>query len=687
MKMIKYKNSRFFQIVFLIIVLMISSWIFCSFSYADASIHDVEENDLIPISNDPLTQMLQSAIQNEAITSYEYLYNLDGSPDYLCITYPVGGYAIFVKDTLEMLESSPYGASPYSNLTGDKYYAGPTNYFLKNNNTKGVGQFLNILTGNITSISNSDAKNYAQQTRQLFSNYSYDINQVLISNSNETTRSNTSSVPGIYDYDYIIPDSASGTWIPNRHYFEVNPTHGDNTGTVGNENGGTCLVVASQILLAYHNYFNDRRIVENTMLNGYNDVSETFTQPEKNPNLCTDPMEMTADTTGTRSSKTSENSFYRMLVLRFMEPGQYGMAFVDAEPKIEDYLSTRLPSNAYTVNSNFGTTADHNAIIAEINAGRPVFIGMSESLSGAGHAVVGYGYQNYTYPTGEGTYLGYVVHAGEIDMNCIWINSAWCNGYLSMQVSHEHNYTTVGPIGYNYNRIESKCTICGHRTDSVTHITEDEGFVERTLSLPQNGMRYKEFQLSFTTSGNRIVQSVRNKSGLRMYLYDTNYNLLAYSNEGGANGPFINYGFVANQSYILKLELGTHVTDDTFSITYAYSMINAMNYEQLTSYDADDTMESIDLESGRVFLVTFTANSTGYHTFECWGAEGEGVPKIYLLDPYGGSTTVEGTYDPLTGKTTCLKKLYRTFVYTVVICFDDVVAQDDSTIYLRITEG
>ena len=48
-------------------------------------------------------------------------------------------------------------------------------------------------------------------------------------------------------------------YISNANYFLLNPQHKKNDGS-DNENG-TCTTVAIQMLLGYHNYYSDRRII------------------------------------------------------------------------------------------------------------------------------------------------------------------------------------------------------------------------------------------------------------------------------------------------------------------------------------------------------------------------------------------------------------------------------------------
>ena len=62
-----------------------------------------------------------------------------------------------------------------------------------------------------------------------------------------------------------------------------------------------------------------------------------------------------------------------------------------------------LTCKSYTISSNISSTLgnqpiDSEAIIAEIDDGRPLVIATSERLNALSHVQVGYGYQYYTYP-------------------------------------------------------------------------------------------------------------------------------------------------------------------------------------------------------------------------------------------------------------------------------------------------
>lgn len=55
-------------------------------------------------------------------------------------------------------------------------------------------------------------------------------------------------------------------YIQNANYFRANPLHHENDGT--DNKYGTCTTVAMQMLLGYHNYYSDRRLIPQKSVNG-----------------------------------------------------------------------------------------------------------------------------------------------------------------------------------------------------------------------------------------------------------------------------------------------------------------------------------------------------------------------------------------------------------------------------------
>lgn len=473
------------------------------------------------------------------VESSEFLYNLDESSDYIYVTFQDDGYAVFLKDTMELMEYSPQGKLSYPNTAAKKYYGGPNIYLTKEENC-----FVNTVSGESVYLSKEEATNFASEVRvNLLTNYNNQVDKASVEFDYSSVGSNLysenstekgDSKPSIGDYSYITGLSiADGTYIANYQYFLSDPTHGTNSTNF-------CGAVAAQLLLSYHNYYSDRRIISNEHLNG-----NSTTDRDSNPNYCEDPMSHNSDALGSRGiladGSDDDNSYFAYVVKNV--PGSATTSKL--KNGLKNILKARnneiSGSIDYTVNSTTGGwfftlfSVGSSGIVKEIDAGRPTIILMQESLGGLDHFVVAYGYHEYTYPSTGNTYLGYITHFGwgSTRLN-VWVNSAWCYSYTSMKINHTHTYNEVGEIGNNPCKIESICSVCGHRTDAYIRMDENDRYTERTIYLPQNDYNYKEYLISFAKSGNELFQTFGSKD-VKLYLYDLQHNQLAYSDNEGYN--------------------------------------------------------------------------------------------------------------------------------------------------------
>lgn len=158
-----------------------------------------------------------------------------------------------------------------------------------------------------------------------------------------------------------------------------------------------------------------------------------------------------------------------------------GSSGADIVNGISNVLKLRISENEFEINHDRKIigSIDSAAIKTEIDSGRPLIIGMEKSLGGEDHWVVGYGYQDYTYPAGhknEGeTYSGYIVHFGWPDKTSIWVNESWCNEYISLDIKHEHDLCVDTEKNIGNDKREIRCDECGYRT------------VDELYTLNQNG--------------------------------------------------------------------------------------------------------------------------------------------------------------------------------------------------------
>lgn len=86
------------------------------------------------------------------------------------------------------------------------------------------------------------------------------------------------------DYTYQSLDSLDNVhMISNDNYFYLNPGHARNS-TDDNSNG-TCTTVAMQLLLGYHNYYSDRRIIPEFSEEGERFLNENYADFSKHPSV------------------------------------------------------------------------------------------------------------------------------------------------------------------------------------------------------------------------------------------------------------------------------------------------------------------------------------------------------------------------------------------------------------------
>lgn len=650
MKKIKRTIIYLMGSVFLLFILCLISFTSIKFASADSTI-DKEEgkhnDELLSKSesvdvSEPKGESVQKIFENQTVNIFENLYNLDDSADYFYVEFKNGGYAVFAKQTMELMEYSVQGQLPYEQNNLKKYYAGPTNYIQKQNN-----KFIDIATGKKLEISDADAVAYAQNVRNFLIEEKaekYGITEIekfeelFNVNKKDTVVLNKKSAPNI-DTKNLITASNTGTFIPNVAYFAANPSHGKNYdgGVYGNGNTGTCGPIAAQILLGYNNFYNNRNIILDKYLNGYDDNTNTVVNREYNPNYCTDPMKLTRMNTGTRSEDTGENSFYSKIISCIMKPNTAGSDNEEVKNGINKYLQENIPTSEYNVNYEekgwfFGyKPISSSKIKSEINSGRPIIISMDVNLGGRNHFVVGYGYQDYTYPATGNTYAGYVVHYGWQGENSIWINESWCDGYISLKINHTHKYIKAAAIG-STGRMEYKCKSCGHRTDSGIYMDNIDRYIERKVSLPNiYGNNYQDYYVSFKTSGNKLFQTF-GEYDLKMYLFDSDNKQLAYDDDSGFDlNALFSYTVEADTPYVLRVEAYDTENMGISKIGITPASVAYSTYESIQSiYNNEIISFNANVNTTKVFC--FISQSFGYYRISTVSNDGiDGY--LYLIDP------------------------------------------------------
>lgn len=584
------------------------------------------------------------------IYTWKMLYSLDEGDDFVYVEFEKGGYAVFSSKTKEMMEYSLQGTLPYSDSSKKEYYAGPNNYFSKKDST-----FFDLTSNEIVNITTAEASAFCQSIRSEIAKKEFvksdesaneksifdEIKNILDGRSTFDSNTNLDSAPDLDTDNLITPTIGTGKLIANYQYFVINPIHGENVeGNIyGDGNSGTCASVATQLLLGYHNYFNYRELIDDRYLNGYSDITNTIFSPENNPNYCTDPMLMTRETTGTRSEPSGENSYYVKVIDALMEPNTSGVPFDEIDNGLESLLDEKLSQNEYIIDCDvlYGyVPISSTPIKTEIDAGRPILISLGSNLGASfDHTVVGYGYQYYTYPNGEGTYDGYIVHFGWRTTPQVWINALWCKGYLSLQINHAHSYYLVGTIT-GTNRAEYKCSTCSHRTDAAINMSTNERYAERVATIPQNGYRYKDYYVTFTKEGYKLFQTFGSNDTV-MYLYDDEYNLLKHNDDAGdGRNALFSYNVEASKVYILRVKFYSSTLNGEIKlgITPSVSASSTATYEDIWNYTGTNAPYAFATSQYTTTVMTFTPTESGTYRFDLtYVGETQVDTYLYLIDP------------------------------------------------------
>jgi hypothetical protein len=589
-----------------------------------------------------LQQIVNQTIGQTKLKNVTSWFNLDDSDDYLYVEFETGGYAVFFKENMEMLEYSPTKDFPTSN---DKiYYCGPNNVFVKNDKC-----FKNVLTNETVPIEKDTFAERADNIRKYFSKSPKTKSTIKVDLS-KTTPSGESPHP-IDDDNPIKLDY--GTRISNHTYFEISPTHGYNA-------TGTCGAIAAEMLLTYHNYYSDRRIILNNYLNG-----DAIDNTEDNPNYCTDPILMTHETLG--ASGTDEvddddsNNYFAKIVKKIPSNAYYATVTSGLKSLLKERKDVIGDGFNYQVEDKIGAwwfgfqTVNTSKVRTEIDNGNPSIVLMQSNLGAYNHYVVAYGYEEYTYPGTNDTYDGFITNFGYgYDSTNIWINSSWICAYITMAVNHEHNYTSDGQITGTL-RTKYRCTICGHRTDAVilNNTTSLKRYAENFTNMPLNRDLYNRFNdpdyilkrdyykyyfFKPTQSGNRLIQTFSTQS-TKITVFDTDKKtILSTSGSGGCyNNAFLNYNFESGKVYYIRINLFPLRSVGDIKLAIMPTVATYLNYNSIPHISGENVSYNAMLSRQGVSIITFTPSTIGTYTFTTSGTSDN---VLYLANPLSGTEEI-----------------------------------------------
>ncbi len=280
-------------------------------------------------------------------------------------------------------------------------------------------------------------------------------------------------------------------FIPNANYFLLNPQHWDNNGS--DNSVGTCTTVAAQMLIGYHNYYSDRRIIPKTY-GSRQFLSDDYGNIKDHPIFSREMVEGQGC-----SSIGTQDGFYRELFDRTPFADWFFGQGVDLVTMgVNSFLDNFLPSDVRDEVEFVCEGYNKETAQQEIDNGKPIILGMSGLNSGSFHVVPVYGYASLD---GED---GFLAHCGWGDRVVLAWYPYWYFGYqMRMSVNHQHNLIDTGErVEKSENDINGdtqkenytilKCVECKYTTPdflyetSGTTITKAKYNISGTCKIPDS---------------------------------------------------------------------------------------------------------------------------------------------------------------------------------------------------------
>ncbi len=238
-------------------------------------------------------------------------------------------------------------------------------------------------------------------------------------------------------------------YIENANYFLANPMHRENFQGTGDHLFGTCTTVAHQILLGYHNYYSDRRLIPEMSSDGKRYLAENYGDLNSDPVFEYDPspIDLGRDNIG-----TTDEVFYAI----FNNAGGSSLlsqTIGNVAKAADDFLNDCADGRAknWTIEN-----ADYNKqeVVDELNAGRPVIVGFDVFGGHSSHVVVAYGYATYNNEFCYITHYGW----GRNSVQML-VPESWLGYQVTMEVVHAHDFVDTENIINNTHR-EMHCITC-----------------------------------------------------------------------------------------------------------------------------------------------------------------------------------------------------------------------------------
>lgn len=390
-------------------------------------------------------------------------------------------------------------------------------------------------------------------------------------------------------------------YIENANYFITNPLHGKNDGTDNSQ--GTCTTVAVQMLMGYHNYYTDRRLIPATDENGEPFLTSDYGNLEQHPDIDTH-ISVDNDYLGRGSTGTHDNFYRKLLDFNFISavPG-IGQNYESVLKGTNKFVQKYAASIAQNVTVNDWSEFNDTSVRAELDNGNPIIVGCAGFDEMKFHVMVAYGYATY-----EGE-EGYIVHKGYYsDETKCWIPTRLLVYQAKVTVRHTHTFEDGEYFNSYYKEIV--CTTCGANT----------------------------LETIFTTNSDR-----NSITGLR-YPFINNTVILPNSvMRGSSSGKMIkeNITYIDNEAFV-----GVMAGETTYSVTVSNGIKDIgtrafKNCSSLSSIQLGSSVESIGVEAFKgcsILENVYTYSSTPKYT-SVNGVLYSADKSVLLFYPYGKKLT------------------------------------------------
>ncbi len=265
-------------------------------------------------------------------------------------------------------------------------------------------------------------------------------------------------------------------YIENANYFITNPLHGKNDGTDNSE--GTCTTVAVQMLMGYHNYYTDRRLIPATDENGEPFLTADYGNLAQHPDIDTH-ISVDNDYLGRGSTGTHDNFYRKLLDFNFISavPG-VGQNYESVLKGTNKFVQKYAASIAQNVTVDNWGSFSNTSVRAELDNGNPIIVGCAGFDEMKFHVMVAYGYATY-----EGE-EGYIVHKGYYsDETKCWIPRRLLVFMAKVAVDHTHDFVCSNRY-VNDDYREVVCSVCGANTLESIYTTETDKNTITGLKYP-----------------------------------------------------------------------------------------------------------------------------------------------------------------------------------------------------------